>query len=67
MVPIDQGSQLWFGDLLDNARVGIWGWSTSRKGMPGNKGREGGKAFLGGVWRISSRKPTANAVDHEEI
>lgn len=67
MGPLAQGSQLWFGDLLDNARVGIWGMEHKQKRHDWEEGREGGKVFFGGVQRISSRKPTANAVDHEEI
>lgn len=58
----------------------VWGLGTSWT-MPGlasegrahkkrniwEEGREGGKVSFGGARRISSRKPTANAADHEEI
>lgn len=66
MGPSAWGSQLWFGDL-DNARAGTGGTEHKQKRHAWEDGREAGKVFFGGVWRISSRKPTANALDHEEI
>lgn len=67
MGPLAQEIQLWFGDLLVNAWVGIRGTQHKQKREAWEEGREGGKVFFGGVWRISSRVSPANAVDREEI
>lgn len=48
MGPLAWGIQMWFGDLLDNARVGIWGTEHKQKREAWEEGREGGKVFFGG-------------------
>lgn len=46
MGPLAWGSQLWFRDLLDSARVGIWGMEHRQKRHGWEEGKEGGKVSL---------------------